>query len=142
MNDATSSPEAIVRSYLNAFDTADPNAVAAHVSEDFVNEHTAALGAGCVGRAVYEERLASFLGSMPGLTYGIDALVSEGDTVAVFYTMRGRYLGERPFEVRGAQRLATKDGLITSRTDYWDSAVFLAQVDSEAALVLSGIGLA
>ncbi|MGI9623034.1 MAG: nuclear transport factor 2 family protein [Acidimicrobiales bacterium] len=142
MNDATSSAKAIVRSYLDAFETADPAAIAAHVREDFVNEHTAALGAGCVGRAVYEDRLAGFLASMPGLTYDIDALVADGDTVAVFYTMRGSYRGEQDFEVKGVQRLVVRDRLIASRTDYWDSAVFLAQVDAEAAAVLAGIGLA
>ena len=35
--------------YLEAFSTGDPTAVAAFVTDDFINEHTAALGSGCVG---------------------------------------------------------------------------------------------
>ena len=54
------------RSYLASFAGGDPAAVVAHVTEDFVNEHTAALGSGCVGRDEYAARVPGFLASMPG----------------------------------------------------------------------------
>ena len=128
VSDAPSSPSDVVRSYLASFDSGDPEAIAAHVASDFVNTHTSRLGTSSVGRAVYAERLVDFLASMPDLHYRIDSLVAEGPSVAVFYTMSGRWQGERPFEIRGAQHLTVSSGLITHRTDYWDSAVFLEQV--------------
>lgn len=142
MTGTSSSPTEVVLSYLAAFDERNPAAIAGHVSDDFVNEHTAALGTGCEGRSAYLERLPGFLEPMPGLHYEIEQLIADGLEVAVFYTMTGRWLGERRFTVRGAQRLVVADGLITHRTDYWDAAVFLAQVDDEAAAALGPLGLA
>lgn len=115
---------------MASFATGDPDAVAAHVSPDFVNEHTAALGSGCVGSDAYRERLPAFLGDMAGLVYDVDHVVVNGDTAAVFYTMTARWQGETPIEVRGAQRLVVKAGLITHRVDYWDSKVFLDQLEA------------
>ena len=103
--------------------------IAAHVSADFVNVHTAKLGSGCVGRATYTERLPGFLADMVDLAYHVEDLVAAGDTVAVFYRMTARYQGASSVDIRGAQRLVVRDGLIVHRTDYWDSAVFLDQVD-------------
>lgn len=138
---ASSTTAAAARAYVEAFADADPDTIAALVSDDFVNEHTAALGTGCVGRAAYRERLPDFLASMPGLRYRVDDLVVDGHRAAVFYTMTGRWEGT-PFEVRGAQRLEVRDGLIASRLDHWDSAVFLRQVDADAASLLATVGLA
>ncbi len=122
-------PEAVARSYLESFAGADPDGIAAHVSPDFVNEHTSTLGSSCVGRSTYRERLPSFLGDMIDLAYRIEDLVVDGDRVAAFYTMSARWQGTTPISVRGVQRLAIADGLITHRTDYWDSAAFLAQIE-------------
>lgn len=111
------------------------------VSVDFVNEHTAALGSGCTGRDAYRERLPSFLADMVDLQYEVERLVADGAQVAAFYTMRARWKGETPISIRGVQRLQVVDGLITHRTDYWDSAVFLGQVSAEARDLLSTIGI-
>lgn len=142
MTDAASSPSEVASSYLASFDTRDPETIAAHVSEDFANRHTAALGSSCDGRDAYLERLPAFLAGMPGLHFEVDQLVADGPDVAAFYTMTGRWQGEADFSVRGVQHLRVRDGLITHRTDYWDSAVFLRQVDPAAAEVLAGLGLA
>jgi len=141
MIDSSSSPANLARSYFAAFEGRDPDAIAAHVTDDFVNDHTAALGSGCVGRNEYRSRLPGFLESMPGLRYAIESLIADGDHVAVFYTMTGRFQGDAPFSVRGAQRLRIRDGLIAERTDYWDSAGFLLQVDDAAATTLRGLGI-
>lgn len=122
-------PAALVRSYLASFDGRDPDRIAAHVSTDFSNEHTAALGSGCIGRAAYLERLPRFLADMTDLHYDVEHLVVEGDSVAVFYTMTARWQGETPIEIRGAQRLEVTNGHIDRRVDYWDSKVFLDQID-------------
>lgn len=122
--------EAVARSYMASFATGDPDAVAAHVAADFVNEHTAALGSGCVGSDAYRERLPGFLSDMAGLVYEVEHVVVNGTTAAVFYTMTARWQGETPIEVRGAQRLVIEADLITHRVDYWDSKVFLDQLEA------------
>lgn len=115
---------------MASFASGDPDTVAAHVADGFVNEHTAALGSGCIGRAAYSERLPGFLNDMAGLVYDVEDVVVSGDTAAVFYTMTARWQGETHIEVRGAQRLVVEDGLIVHRVDYWDSKVFLDQLDA------------
>jgi steroid delta-isomerase-like uncharacterized protein len=112
--------------YLAAFATGDPDAVVAHVSEDFVNEHTAALGSGCTGRDEYARRLPGFLASMPALRYEVEDVIADGARVAVAYTLHAR-VNDRDVAVRGVMRFRTDDGLIAHRTDYWDSLVFQQQ---------------
>ena len=119
-------PAAVAASYLSSFSSGDPAAIAAHVSADFVNEHTSALGDPCRTRAVYAERLAGFLDRFAGLSYEPEEILADGDRVAAAYVMRARCEG-RPFEIRGVFRMRIADGLITHRTDYFDSLSFLRQ---------------
>lgn len=112
--------------YLAAFATGDPDAVAANVSDDFVNEHTAALGSGCTGIDEYRRRLPGFLGSMPQLRYEVEDVVADGDRVVTQYTLHA-VVDDRPIAVRGAMRFDVRDGLIARRVDYWDSLVFQQQ---------------
>ncbi|MEM7274059.1 MAG: nuclear transport factor 2 family protein [Actinomycetota bacterium] len=138
---APTDPEAVVRSYLASFTTADPAAIAAHVTPNFVNRHTAALGTDSTGRSTYEQRLPGFLTTMAGLRYEIEDLVVDGALVAAFYTMTANWQGRRPISIRGVQRLRTVEGLIAERTDYWDSASFLLQTDQDAAAALARFGI-
>lgn len=119
-------PADAARRYLEAFGSDDADAVAALVTDDFVNEHTAALGSGCVGRDEYRRRLPGFLGSMPGLRYEVEDVISDGDRAAASYTLHAVVNG-RPIAVRGMMRFEVRDGLIARRTDYWDSLVFQRQ---------------
>ena len=112
--------------YLTAFATGDPADVVAHVTEDFVNEHTAALGSGCIGRDEYATRLPGFLASMPGLRYEIEDVVADGERVVVAYTLHAR-VNDRDVAVRGVMRFRVRDGVIAHRIDYWDSLVFQQQ---------------
>jgi steroid delta-isomerase-like uncharacterized protein len=112
--------------YLEAFSTGDPDAVAAFVSDDFINEHTAALGSGCVGIVEYRRRLPGFLASMPGLRYEIEDVVADGTRVFAAYTLRTT-ANDRPIAVRGVMRFVVRDGRIAHRVDYWDSLVFQRQ---------------
>lgn len=125
-----SSPADICRRYLESFATGDPDVVASFVSEDFINEHTSALGSGCQGKDEYRRRLPGFIASMPELSYEVESQITEGDQVANAYTLRAR-VNERDIEVRGMMRITVRDGLITDRTDYWDSKSFLQQAGLE-----------
>jgi ketosteroid isomerase-like protein len=120
------SPADVCRSYLASFAAGDPHRIIAHVTEDFVNEHAAALGSGCVGRAAYASRLPDFLTSMPALRYDVEDVIADGDRVAAAYTLHA-VVDERPVAVRGMMRFAVRDGLIARRVDYWDSLVFQRQ---------------
>ena len=122
-------PREVALGYLGAFAGGDPDDIAGRVTDDFVNEHTSAMGRGCEGRSPYRERLPGFLGGFSGLSYEIEDVVVDGDRVVAAYTMRARWQGETPVEVRGVQRLTIRDGLVARRVDYWDSLVFLLQVD-------------
>ena len=121
------STSAVARSYLESFATADPDAVAALVTLDFINEHTAALSSGCEGKDEYRRRLPGFLAIFAGLRYEIEDLVAEGDRAASAYTMRATYEGH-PIEVRGVMRILVRDGLVAHRTDYYDALGFLQQI--------------
>ena len=116
--------------YLAAFATGDADLVASFVDESFVNEHTAALGSGCVGRDEYRSRLPNFMASMPGLRYEVESQVVDVDTstVANAYTLHA-HVNDRDIAVRGLLRIHVdpETGLILDRTDYWDSTVFLRQ---------------
>jgi limonene-1,2-epoxide hydrolase len=113
-------------SYLAAFATGDPAAVVSHVSEDFANEHTAALGSGCTGRDEYASRVPAFLASMPGMRYEIEDVLADGNRVVVAYTLHAR-VNDRDVAVRGVMRFRVEDDLIAHRIDYWDSLVFQQQ---------------
>ncbi len=122
-------PHQVAEGYLGSFAGADPDDIASRVAADFVNEHIAAIGRGCVGRDAYHERLPGFLASFAGLRYDVEEVVVDGDRVVVAYTMWARWHGETPIELRGVQRLVVRDGLVARRVDYWDSLVFLLQVE-------------
>lgn len=133
--------EQTARSFLAAFADGDVERIVDHVTEDFVNEHTAALGLGSIGQAAYRQRLPTFLADMVELRYEVEAVVADGEQVAAFYTMSARWQGDAPFTVRGVQRFVITDGRISHRIDYWDSAVFLTQVSAEAAQTLARFGV-
>ncbi len=125
------SPAATVTAYLDALNAHDPDAAAALVAEDFFNEHTAARGQSLRGREEYRQRLQGFLAEMDGLRYEVEAMVSEGSTVAIAYRMSARWTGTgepRPFSLRGVFWFEVHDGLVAHRVDYRDSAEFERQV--------------
>jgi steroid delta-isomerase-like uncharacterized protein len=128
VNPPAADPAAVCVAYLAAFATSDPELVLAHVADGFVNEHTSALGEGCVGKDEYRRRLPVFLASMPELRYDIEDVVSTRERVMIAYTLRARVEGT-DVSVRGVMRFfVNPEGLIAQRTDYWDSQVFLRQI--------------
>jgi steroid delta-isomerase-like uncharacterized protein len=118
---------AVARSYVESFASGDPETIAAHVTDDFVNEHTAALGAGCVGRDEYLSRLPGFLTMFDGLRYDVEDVVADGDRAMVPYTMHATHDGH-PITIRGVMRIEVRDGKVARRVDYWDALTFLEQI--------------
>ena len=122
----TRTPAEVCVSFLGSFAAGDPDVVVSHVTSDFVNEHTAALGSGCAGRDEYARRVPAFLASMPHLRYEVEDVVAQDAKVWIAYRLRA-HVNERDVAVRGAMRFVVRDGQIARRTDYWDSLVFQQQ---------------
>ena len=122
----------VARAYVDSFAAGDPDLVAANVADDFVNDHTSALGSGCTGRDEYRRRLPGFLGSFPGLRYEVEAVIGDGPVVAVPYRMTATP-AEGPVELRGVMVIEVRDGLVARRTDYWDSLTYLRQTGQTPA---------
>ena len=120
------SPTQVCAAYLAAFASGQADCVTDMVTDDFVNEHTAALGSGCSGKAEYAQRVPGFLASMPGLRYEVEEIIAEGDRVAAAYTLHTHVNGH-DIAVRGIMRFRVEGQLVAHRTDYWDSLVFQQQ---------------
>jgi ketosteroid isomerase-like protein len=125
-----------VRAYLASFETGDPDAVAACVSTDFVNEHLSELGSDSQGRDEYRRRLPDFLSTFVGARYSIitlaDVVEADSDAGTVSGSVVARYRFEAtydgtPIDIPGVMWFDVRDGLITRRTDLWDSLTFLRQ---------------
>lgn len=131
MADARPDLAARAAAYLHAFASGDADAVAAFVTEGFVNDHASALGSGCVGRAEYRRRLPGFLASMPGLRYEPGPPIADGDRVAAPYDLHatGRTPDgtDVPVHVRGVMLLRFEGDLIAERLDVWDALTYLRQ---------------
>jgi len=97
------------------------------VTEGFVNEHTAALGSGCVGRDEYRRRLPGFLADFAGLHYEVEDVVAEGDRVVAAYRMTATF-GGAPIDLRGVMRFRIEGDRVAHRVDYWDALTFQQQV--------------
>lgn len=119
-------PPEVVEAYLVSFASGDPDEVARCVTDDFVNEHTAALGSGCEGRDEYRRRLPGFLKEFPGLAYEVEQLIVEGQRLAVPYRMTA-HPARGPIAIRGVMVIEVRDSLVARRTDYWDSLLYLRQ---------------
>jgi ketosteroid isomerase-like protein len=117
----------VVEAYLASFATRDVDRIAAHVTDDFVNEHLSELGSGCSGRDEYRRRLPGFLETFTGARYTVDALLTDGTAhVVARYRFEADYEGTA-IEIPGVMWFELRNGLIAHRTDLWDSLTFLRQ---------------
>jgi steroid delta-isomerase-like uncharacterized protein len=127
-DDRPASPVGVAQRYLDAFAGGDPDAVAALVTDDFVNEHLSELGSGCVGRDEYRRRLPGFLAEFGDLRYTVEAISAldrVGEVVAR-YRLTATY-ETMPIDIVGVMWFAVRDGKVARRTDVWDSLTFLRQ---------------
>ena len=119
-------PAEVALGYLGSFAQGEADAVVRWVTEDFVNDHTSALGSGCRGRETYAGRLPGFLGAFRELRYTAEQTITEGSSVCVPYRMTA-ISDDSPIDLRGVMVIEVRDDLVAKRTDYWDSLLFLQQ---------------
>jgi ketosteroid isomerase-like protein len=127
---------AVAHAYLAALGGDDPSAVTALVSDDFVNEHTAELGSGCVGRHEYARRLPGFFEMFPNRRYTVEetavgaAVDGEHGPTAIEVIVRYRFgadVGDVRIDIPGVMWVTVRDGTIVRRLDSWDSLTFHRQ---------------
>lgn len=131
---AMSAAAGVAISYLDALGNDDPSVVAAHVDEEFVNEHQSEIGSGCVGRGAYRERLPGFMAAFPNRSYTVVEVVAgpagdetgDVDAVAVRYRFGADVDGHR-IDIPGVMWFGIRGGLITRRIDTWDSLTYFRQ---------------
>jgi steroid delta-isomerase-like uncharacterized protein len=127
--------EDAVRSYFEALDNRDPDAMAAHWREDGI-EDVVPVG---VMRGPEELRafFASIFAAMPDVRTTITRLVAGERSCAVEWRQEGTFDGA-PFmgieptgkhmELRGFDLIEIEDGLLVSNTAYFDGASFARQI--------------
>ncbi|MEC7909714.1 MAG: ester cyclase [Actinomycetota bacterium] len=125
--ETTRNPIEVATSYLESFTKRDPDLIASHVSEDFKNIHTSALGDPCEGRSSYRNKLPGFLEKFKNLTYECEEMIALDEKVFVSYLMKAEVDGNN-ISINGVFNLKIVNGYIESRIDYFDSLTFLKQI--------------
>ncbi len=126
----------IALAYVAALGGDDPGAVAALVSDGFVNEHHAELASGCVGRAEYERRLPGFFATFGARHYAVSEVVvgaaadADGSEVIVRYRFGADVEGTR-IDIPGVMWISVRNGEVTRRLDTWDSLTFFRQTGTD-----------
>jgi steroid delta-isomerase-like uncharacterized protein len=124
-----------VRSYFEAMDNRDANAMAAHWREDGVED---VVPVGVVrGRAELREFFASMFAAMPDGRTTVTRLIAGEQSCAVEWRIEGTfdgapYMGIEPtgkhIEIRGFDLFELEDGEIVSNTAYFDGASYARQI--------------
>ncbi|MBU39787.1 MAG: hypothetical protein CL430_04410 [Acidimicrobiaceae bacterium] len=125
--ETTRNPIEVATSYLESFAKRDPDLIASHVSEDFKNIHTSALGDPCEGRSSYRNKLPGFLEKFKNLTYECEEMIALDEKVFISYLMKAEVDGNN-ISINGVFNLKIVNGYIESRIDYFDSLTFLKQI--------------
>jgi steroid delta-isomerase-like uncharacterized protein len=127
--------ETTVRSYFEAMDNRDPDAMVAHWREDGI-EDIAAVGV-LRGRDELRDYLGSMFAGMPDARTTITRLVAGESSCAVEFrieaTLEGApFMGIEPsgkrVEIRGMDLFELEDGKLVSNTSYFDSMGIARQI--------------
>jgi steroid delta-isomerase-like uncharacterized protein len=127
--------ETTVRSYFEAMDSRDPDAMAAHWREDGI-EDIAAVGV-LRGRDELRDYFRSMFAGMPDARTTITRLVAGESSCAVEFrieaTLEGApFMGIEPsgkrVEIRGMDLFELEDGKLVSNTSYFDSMSIARQI--------------
>lgn len=124
-----------VRSYFDAMDSRDADAMAAHWREDGV-EDVVPVGV-MRGRAELREFFGSMFAAMPDARTTVTRLIAGEQSCAVEWRIEGTfdgapYMGIEPtgkhIEIRGFDLFELDDGELVSNTAYFDGASYARQI--------------
>jgi steroid delta-isomerase-like uncharacterized protein len=124
-----------VRSYFEAMDARDANAMAGHWREDGVED---VVPVGLMrGRDELRDFFASMFAAMPDARTTVTRLIAGEQSCAVEWRLEGTfdgapYMGLEPtgnhVEIRGLDLLELEEGELVSNTAYFDGAGFARQI--------------
>ena len=105
-----------ITAYFASCTSGTPAEIAAHFTDDAViydTNHAPVVGAAGIG-AFWEK----IRGQWNGAAWGVDSIVSDGETAAIEWHMKGD--GDQgPFVFRGSEHYAFVDDLISEIRQYW-----------------------
>lgn len=106
----------LIRAYFESCNTGTPEQIAAHFTDDatiYDTNHEPVQSAAGIG-SFWEKIRAQWQGA----TWGVDRVVSDGETAAIEWHMAGE--GERgPFVFRGSEHYTFDGDLIAEIRQYW-----------------------
>lgn len=88
---AAADSEAIARAYFDAFNMRDADALGALLADDYAHQGALVTQQ---DKALHQQRLLALHESFPDLHYTLEAVIPEGDLVAVRHTFTATHLGE------------------------------------------------
>lgn len=128
-------PEAVARSYFDALEAGDINAMISMVSPDIIEDIT---GVGILrGQGELREFFTAFRAAFPDGQWTVERIVADDRTAVVQWRSTGTFNGE-PFQgieptgrfvtQRGCDVLEVVDGVIVRNTAYQDGMTFARAV--------------
>ncbi len=121
----------VVRSYVEAFNRGDLDAVCATFAPDAVVYGVLGSGGLDIARAIWHELITA-----NGMQLHVDAMSAEGDVVAVRYTERGKSIGSfrglpatgKTYEIVAMEWFEIRDGKIRKRWGARDAMTIAKQL--------------
>jgi predicted ester cyclase len=114
-----------------------------HVYEEMWNRGNPALARELFARPEGVERFVSgFLVSFPDLQHRVEAMITEGDQVAVRFSAQGTHLGQwlgfaptgRAIRYTGVTLARMADDKIIEHHTWWDKAALMEQLEGRSEL--------
>ncbi len=134
-NQSRDETERVTRAFFDAMNSMDKQNPLDLCSDDTRFEDTA-FGVIAEGKEQYTAIFRKFFGAISNMKAEIESTIASGEFAASVWTFSGTQMGDfpgvpatgRPFRVRGVSIMRVRNGKVTSRTDYWDSATMLRQL--------------
>jgi steroid delta-isomerase-like uncharacterized protein len=125
----------MIAAFYQHYNAHDVEAVSSMYVEDGVHDDIAG-GKRRQGRDAIEAGLKGFFDMLPDVAFAIEKTVPSRNSAVVFYLMKG-HIGKdfgalktkgRPIDLPGVHVFSFDGKYIRMTTDYWDEAVFKAQL--------------
>lgn len=128
-------PQDLLSTFYRHYNAHNIVAVGLMYAEDGMHDDIAG-GKRRQGREAVEAGLKGFFEMLPDVSFHVENTVLSRNAAVVFYRMKG-HIGKdfgalktkgRPIDLPGVHVFALEGELIRTTTDYWDEAIFKAQL--------------